>query len=159
VLHLSSGELDTRRLMSSDTSSLSLAQERKREHMPTSHKWEVNIEGQYIEGTKAEIMKLQRSAQLAGKQADVYENGVLVTKKSGKREDIFKHEMFTALSLLSYGVSSLTREFDNGMTDLDLRDEIGGLVVRLNVLYEKVNARINEQSDTAIYGPEMPVEA
>lgn len=127
--------------------------------MPASHTWEIDIEGQTIEASKADVKKLAASAKAAGKQFTVFENGEPVTSKTTKQIDTFKHEMFVDLSKVGYSVVSLTREFDNGMEDEELLEELSELSAKLNHLYEKTRQRIGEKQDNALYGPQIPVGA
>ena len=124
--------------------------------MPASHTWELLIDGQMLEGSKAEISKLAKAAKAANREYTIYENGEPVAKKTVKQGDTFKHTMFIELTKLGYRVSSLTREFDNGMTPLDLREEIGDILNKFEDMYKQVDTRINENTDNTVYGPQEP---
>jgi|SRR5690348_8740 len=126
--------------------------------MPASHVWEIALEGQTIEASKQEIMKLAKAARESGREFTVFENGEPMNSKSKKQVDTFKSEMFLDLTSASYQVSSLVRELET-VEEEELATELDDLCSKFRVLYEKVCKRIGIDQDTALYGPELPVEA
>lgn len=125
--------------------------------MPVRHDWELRINDETIEARdKAHVISLAKAAKATGAVFEILENGqtaVEMTRKySGQVIDKFTSETMLSLNRISNHASQLTREFENGMSETDLREEIGELMNRLEDLYKVVDKRLSVQADAETYG-------
>lgn len=117
--------------------------------MPAKSNFEVAINSDAaipVSGRK-EMQKLARAAMLSGDSVTIYRDGLVSeteTAKYNKRaNDAFKSQMFVQLTRRSYQLSSLVKDWNNGMSEKELATELDDIRGSLRDLYDMVARRLD----------------